>query len=46
MFILKAQWMQLLGYILVSATVQVSWSSFCAQYHSGAINDLKKEFSM
>lgn len=45
MFILKAEWMQLLGYILVSATVQVSCSFFYARYHSGAISDLK-EFSM
>lgn len=31
---------------LVIATVQVSWSSFHAQYHRGAISDLKKEFSV
>lgn len=31
---------------LVVATVQVSWSSFHAQYHRGAISDLKKEFSV
>jgi len=45
MVILKAEWMQLLGYVLASATVQVSWSCFSAQHHSGAVSDLK-EFSM